>query len=209
MGKDTRYREQLVAPLVKPLARRLTDNGIAGFRWLSRRRCVFKNKVLCGGLHTGFVDSVGFLRLLDDQGSACYRTIFPEKTGFLLYVLVQAELLMLPDMTIVMASRSCHVTKMSKPSARTYTCGLMLVRGGKWSRITAHRRNYTFVPGSRGPCADHHPVAEPSSQASESSRDPSSSRTCVGVDSAERRPSSPRVGDMEALHTFAPHEMKQ
>lgn len=51
-------------------------------------------------------------------------------------------------------------------------------------------------------------VCRPSSgrASSESLRDPSSSRTCVGMGSAERRPLSRRHG---SLHTFAPHEMKQ
>lgn len=53
-------RRILVAPLVKPLARRLTDNGIAALPLAQPQRCVFK--VLCVGLHTTCVDSVGLLR---------------------------------------------------------------------------------------------------------------------------------------------------
>lgn len=83
-------------------------------------------------------------------------------------------------------------TTASNASVRTHTCELMLVRG-----VEAIMLPHDGASAQLHFCTwQSRPVCRPSSggracsQASESSRDPSSSRTCVGVDSAERRPSS-------------------
>jgi hypothetical protein len=55
------------------VARRLTDNGIAAFFWLSRS--IASVKVLCAGLHTTLVDSVVISRFLYGQGYAGNRDV--------------------------------------------------------------------------------------------------------------------------------------
>jgi hypothetical protein len=69
---NSRYRT-LEAPLVRRVARRLTDNGIAALFWLSRS--IASVKVLCAGLHTTVVDSVVIPRLLYCQGYAGNRDV--------------------------------------------------------------------------------------------------------------------------------------
>ena len=198
------HTEHLVAPLVKPLARRLADNGIAYLPWLSRSaaclECSAQVSIRLASILLFFAIAVRsgtcLLSICVLKGSNCPPPRASGIVNAIRHERVQELILELPQSCHYGIESECsHVHMWTNAGERGAT---MFPHNGASAQL--HFCTWQSRPV---PTIIRRP-SMPSS--SKSSRDPSSSRTCVGVAApSEDR----RVGDMEALRTFAPHEMKQ